>query len=67
MNRRVINRAAVKMVVKMLQSITAAIMAGSKGSTSFGLCFDLKKGEFSGFGAIAFVSSRLHLLLCAQR
>ena len=62
MNRCVINRAAVKNVVKMLQSITAAIMAGSKGSTSFDLCSDLKYEEFSSFGAMTFASSRLHLL-----
>ena len=66
MNPCVINRAAVKNVVKMLQSITIAIMAGSKGSTSFGLCSDLKEEEFSSFGAITFVSSRLNLLLYAQ-
>ena len=52
MNRCVIKRAAVKNVVKMLQSMTTAIMAGSKWSTSLGLPSELKKEEFSSFGAI---------------
>lgn len=44
-----ISRAAVKTVVKMLQSITTAKIAGSKGLKAFDPCSGLKEDEFSGF------------------
>lgn len=62
-----INRAAVKTVVKMLQSITAARMAGSKGFKAFDPCSGLNEDASSGFVPMIVMMVVRLCILCSTK